>query len=76
MSLPNQRPPDSPFAPGELDAHQVTQIDPVIAALPDAEAEKALDGLIEALKEKRSLKQFKEGLQAVANVAKKFGVGL
>jgi len=72
--LPQERPADSPFQPGELDAHQVTEIDVKLQALPDAEAERVAKGMNAAMQEKLALGQFKEFIQIGVNAGKKLGI--
>lgn len=72
--LPEERAPDSPFKPGELDAHQVTEIDVKLQALPDADAERVAKSLAAAIQEKIALGQFKEVLQMGVNVGTKLGI--
>lgn len=66
--------PVSPFGPGHLDSHEVTdieaQIEGRIQALPDADADKLLDAMEKAIKEKRSLGALKQGLSAVIGIVK------
>lgn len=67
-------PADSPFGAGRLDAHQVVEIRPEIQALSDAQAEKVLNELEAALKEKRAMGQIKQALQVGLDLGKKLGI--
>lgn len=68
--------PASPFGAGPLDGHQITdiaaQLPESIAVLSDADAERHLAGIEEAIKQKRALGQVREALSMVLSLAKPF----
>lgn len=65
-----------PFGAMPLDGHKPTdiveQMPEKIAVLSEEEAAKTLNEIEEAIKKARSLDQFKRGLSAVVDIAKKF----